>query len=210
MSKIASQITNLTIVYSTVYSDPDQTKHQSSASLAFVRGIHRERWIPRTKGQWRGKCFHLMTSSCFPNQWHRIRPSWVHESSLRCMDFRMINMYRFRLSLANQPIFFARTLGKLKGKITYIYPEPFMTAADSLKKVTTSHLWTRLIFLFNVIPLMAAERLKECRILDNWNACQVCTLECVLNKVISPRYLLCNIWGCEFSSSLILLRWLWE
>ena len=23
------------------------------------------RWIPRTKGQWRGKCFHLMTSSWF-------------------------------------------------------------------------------------------------------------------------------------------------
>ena len=41
MSKIASQITSLTIVYSTVYSGPDQTKHQSSASLAFVRGIHR-------------------------------------------------------------------------------------------------------------------------------------------------------------------------
>ena len=39
-----------------------QRKHQSSASLAFVRGIHRDRWIPRTKGQLRGKCFHLMTS----------------------------------------------------------------------------------------------------------------------------------------------------
>ena len=38
---IASQITSLTIVYSTVYSDADQGKHQSSASLAFVRGIHR-------------------------------------------------------------------------------------------------------------------------------------------------------------------------
>ena len=23
-----------------------------------------DRWIPRTKDQWRGKCFHLMTSSC--------------------------------------------------------------------------------------------------------------------------------------------------
>ena len=23
-----------------------------------------DRWIPHTKGQWRGKCFHLMTSSC--------------------------------------------------------------------------------------------------------------------------------------------------
>ena len=41
----------------------NQSKHQSSASLAFVRGIHRDRWIPRTKGQLRGKCFHLMTSS---------------------------------------------------------------------------------------------------------------------------------------------------
>ena len=41
MCAMASQITNFTIVYSTVYSDADQRKHQSSASLAFVRGIHR-------------------------------------------------------------------------------------------------------------------------------------------------------------------------
>ena len=41
MGPIASQITSLTIVYSSVYSDADQRKHQSSASLAFVRGIHR-------------------------------------------------------------------------------------------------------------------------------------------------------------------------
>ena len=64
MTTIASQITSLTSVYSTVYSDADQRKHQSSASLAFVWGIHRDRWLPRTKGQLRGKCFHLMTSSC--------------------------------------------------------------------------------------------------------------------------------------------------
>ena len=63
MTTVASQITSLTVVYSTVYSDADQRKHQSSASLAFVREIHRDRWIPRTKGQLRGKCFHLMTSS---------------------------------------------------------------------------------------------------------------------------------------------------
>ena len=41
MGTIASQITSLTIVYSTVYSDADQRKHQSSESLTFVRGIHR-------------------------------------------------------------------------------------------------------------------------------------------------------------------------
>ena len=49
MTTMASQITSLTIVYSIVYSDAvylivysdADKKHQSSASLAFVRGIHR-------------------------------------------------------------------------------------------------------------------------------------------------------------------------
>ena len=41
MGPMASQITSLTIVYSTLYSSTDERKHQSSASLAFVRGIHR-------------------------------------------------------------------------------------------------------------------------------------------------------------------------
>ena len=41
MSAIASRITSRTTVYLIVYSRADQRKHQSSASLAFVRGIHR-------------------------------------------------------------------------------------------------------------------------------------------------------------------------
>ena len=48
---IASQITSIATVYSTVNSGWNQRKHQSSASLAFVPGIHRDRWIPRTNGQ---------------------------------------------------------------------------------------------------------------------------------------------------------------
>ena len=79
MGSIASQNTSLTSVYSIVYSDADQRKHQSSAPLAFVRGIHR--WIPRTNGQERGKCFHLMTSSCRHRAAHgtytRACPCWV-------------------------------------------------------------------------------------------------------------------------------------
>ena len=43
MTTMASQITSLTVVYSIVYLGVDQRKHQSSASLAFVRGIHRDR-----------------------------------------------------------------------------------------------------------------------------------------------------------------------
>ena len=41
MTILASQITSLTVVYSIVYSGVNQRKHQSTASLAFVREIHR-------------------------------------------------------------------------------------------------------------------------------------------------------------------------
>ena len=41
MGAMAAQITSLTIVYSTAYSDADQRKYQSSVSLAFEQGIHR-------------------------------------------------------------------------------------------------------------------------------------------------------------------------
>ena len=50
MGAVASQITSLTIVYSTVYSGSDQRKHQSSASLAFVRGIHQ--WPVNSPHKW--------------------------------------------------------------------------------------------------------------------------------------------------------------
>ena len=41
MNAMASQITGVSVVHSTVCPGADQIKHQSSASLAFVRGIHR-------------------------------------------------------------------------------------------------------------------------------------------------------------------------
>ena len=50
MDVMASQITSLTIVYSTVCSDEDQREHQSSASLAFVRGIHQ--WPVNSPHKW--------------------------------------------------------------------------------------------------------------------------------------------------------------
>ena len=49
---MASQITGVSIVCSTVCSGADQRKHQSSASLAFLWGESTgDRWIPLTKGQ---------------------------------------------------------------------------------------------------------------------------------------------------------------
>ena len=50
MDEIAYQVTSFTIVYSTVYSGAYQRKHQSSASLALVRGIHR--WPVKSPHKW--------------------------------------------------------------------------------------------------------------------------------------------------------------
>ena len=77
MGAMAPQITSLTTIYSTVYSGADQRKHQSSASLAFVRGIHR--WLVNSphKGP--------VTRKMFPfddviMHWRRLRlrRQWLH------------------------------------------------------------------------------------------------------------------------------------
>ena len=89
MNTIASQITSLTIVYLTVNSGTDQRKHQSSASLAFVRGNHRRPVNSPHKGPVTRKCFHLMTSSWnSPETRASLRPGF--------------SWYRFQLSISLQ------------------------------------------------------------------------------------------------------------
>ena len=50
MGAMTFQITSLTIGYLTIYSGADQRKHQSSASMAFVRGIRR--WPVKSPHKW--------------------------------------------------------------------------------------------------------------------------------------------------------------
>ena len=66
---IAYRITSLTVVYSAVYSDAVHRKHQSSALLAFVWGIHQGPVNSPHKWPVTRKCFHLMTSSWMSIQW---------------------------------------------------------------------------------------------------------------------------------------------
>ena len=65
MSVVASQITSVSIVYLNVCSGADQRKRQSSASLAFVRGIHGWPVNSPHKGPVTRNMFHLMTSSWY-------------------------------------------------------------------------------------------------------------------------------------------------
>ena len=72
MDSIASHITSLTIVYSTVYTGVDQRKHQSSASLAFVWRIHRGPVNSPHKGPVMRKMFPIYDgiTYCKENNWN--------------------------------------------------------------------------------------------------------------------------------------------
>ena len=82
MSTMASRITSISIVYSTICSGTDQRKHQCSASLTFVRGIHW--WLVNSphKGPVTGKCFHLMMSPWSICWWFKT-PSNSHDVTVK-------------------------------------------------------------------------------------------------------------------------------
>ena len=112
MSAMASQITNLTIVYSTVYSGADQRKHQSSASLAFVRGIHRWPVNSPHKGPVTRKKFTLDDVILFQNHPNCIRASHtvhvVSSESHQNSSFPFVVLYSIlwiieRWHVGNQP-----------------------------------------------------------------------------------------------------------
>ena len=90
MDTIASLITSFTIVYSTVYSGVDQRKHQSSASLAFVRGIHRgpvnspHKW-PVTRNMFPFDDV-IMNSCWYKMIPDRILPEFIHDEGINVMD----------------------------------------------------------------------------------------------------------------------------
>ena len=65
MCAMASQITSFTIIYSTVYAGADKKNIKAPRHWPLCEEFTGDRWIPRTKGQWHRKCFHLMTSSWF-------------------------------------------------------------------------------------------------------------------------------------------------
>ena len=78
MSAMASQITSLTIVYSTVHSGADKKNPSKLSVTGLLWGeFTGDLRIPRTKGQWRGKCLHFMTSSWWEVTLHLWRLSAV-------------------------------------------------------------------------------------------------------------------------------------
>ena len=120
MGAMAYQITSLSVVYSIVYSGADQRKHHTPRCWSLCGEFTGERWIPRTKGQYRGKCYHafddvIMETSYslpIPNHpnTHSLFPTYTlihirynqdrHQKSWQSMvmELNLVNQYLLRKS----------------------------------------------------------------------------------------------------------------
>ena len=117
MSTMASQITSVSIVYSTVCSGPDQRKHQSSASLAFVREIHR--WWVNSPHKWpvTPKLFpfdDVIMSICFTQRFASVIKRTIR--ALLCFAMVSCASNLFMMTSSNGNIF--RVTGHLCGEFT--------------------------------------------------------------------------------------------
>ena len=82
MGTIASQITSLSVVYSTVYPDADQRKHQSIKAprhWPLCGEFTGTGEFPAQRASNAAKCFHLMTSSWNAVLSHFVLPWWYHQ-----------------------------------------------------------------------------------------------------------------------------------
>ena len=100
MGAIASQITSLTIVYSIVYSDADQRKHQSSASLAFVLGIHR------------GPVNSPQSPVNSPHKWPVTRKMFPFDDVIMWLTFRKLTFIKKTRCLYRQSHYLKLWIGK--------------------------------------------------------------------------------------------------
>ena len=83
MGEMASQITSLTIVYSTVFQAQTKENIKAPRHWPLWGEFTGDRWFPRTKGQQSGKWFHLMTSSwsgIFIGSRNDLGPIWFHRT----------------------------------------------------------------------------------------------------------------------------------
>ena len=150
MGVVASQISSLMIVYSTIYSGSDQRKHQSSASLAFVRGIHRLLVNSPHKGPVTRKMFpfddvimHLQKRPCSSPRTMRFGVSFMSSKSDLFLAIVMAVLYI--ISWHHSDVI----MGAVVSQITTIFYSTIYSGSDqrklqsstSLAFVRGIHLW---------------------------------------------------------------------
>ena len=144
MSASASQITSLTIVYSTDYPRRRSGKHQSSVSLAFVKGIHRRQLNSPHKGS--------ATRKLFPFD----VPLWLIEMRSAQLTMHMTSI----LVRISKNRFYPMFIMKLANRLRTHFPEShifrhrlafietFITCVHTIDMHTTSNIITSITLMF--------------------------------------------------------------
>ena len=124
MSRVVSQITAVSIVYSIICSSADQIKHQSSASPTFVRGIHRWPEDSPYKGPVRRNFIsddvimwfppHLLIRAKFANPIQRNTDStitskwiWQHNTNVRYYSSILVLSFHFVHRQNCSPVYYS-------------------------------------------------------------------------------------------------------
>ena len=85
------KVLNHQTVYSKVYSSADQRNTKAPRQWPLGGEFAGDRWIPCTNGQWRGNCFHLMTSSCLDDlQPHFVASPDIDSHGIHCAGHTVI------------------------------------------------------------------------------------------------------------------------
>ena len=135
MSSMASQITGVSVVHSTVCSGADQRKHQISASLTFLRGIHRWPVNSPHKGSLTGKMFPFddvimkKVAVVFSNTFHQTWCQVLKRVGLFISIFTMV-IHESLLCITNY-FFFFFFFHKTLFHIIYIFWQCILTVSMS-------------------------------------------------------------------------------
>ena len=185
MSTMASQITSFKIVYSTVYSGAAKIKHQSSASLAFVRGLHRWPVNSPHKGPVTRKMFPFDDVIMMWQTWPKVSrhiddilASWYH------ISFTASCLFKSLFGLATKKTWNLRINSSLRREIPW-----WITRTQRASKVeSVSMLWRHYEFFWDLLSAFGKNKINEilnikARQNTSYQNPDVCT-----SKVIAPDF----------------------
>ena len=149
---MAPQVTSITIVHSTVYWGSDQRKHQSSASQAFVRRIHRWPVNSPHKGPVTRKMFPFDDVIIQMWCWKQLiigigqKADWLRELGLSMLHWHLIAI-NCRNTCATQCLL-------LKCKIVQLLANNESVQLDDVRQIIAQSIWSlRLVISYQLYSM---------------------------------------------------------
>ena len=206
MSVMASQITGVSAVCLTVCLGTDQRKQTSKLCVTGLCEAG-DRWIPLTKGQWRRKYFHLMTSSWWGKSGVSVASTWDSMTDIKNVLFQQDGIFIIQWLAASELVI------SESGLLMQLVPPQWCTSKhyERLWPVIESYCQTLHFFMLTktngcyTVCQGAGfmESMGHCNLYRgvgekfSWMPCHKCS--CLQQCVSKCHDILGGGWGCEVS-----------